>query len=220
MAGCYDVIMGTARKSILLKGRTPEQQSVIKYFISDGGCLSSIITMNDTDFDRILQGKVSSLKIEEMAIAKLGVDPSQIKDVKPIFLDGYYFDEEDKDIFIKTWCKDNVDRCSKYQLSGIFFSQEQLFMYSYLFDLTNLKVSEKTAEYFYHDITSVSVDTVVIEKMRLNKGCLGFLDFSYYTSQFLKMEITTAGKLFSCSVRVENEPAINGMRHLIRERKR
>lgn len=114
--------------------------------------------------------------MQSMALQKLCIDESQVKEINPIFLDGYYFDDEDTDIYIKTG-KDNVDRCSKYQLAYIFFSREQIYLYSYLFDLTNSKITEETVEYFYKDITGISIDTKAREMPVTGKGCTGFMNF-------------------------------------------
>lgn len=199
------------------QGRPQEQINVIDYFQGSGGCLKGAVSgLNDKKFDELLQAKIQPLNIFNQAITKLGVDQSQVQTVNPVFLDGYYFDKNDEGILLAKTGKDGVSRCSKYVLSAILFGEEQLYMYSYCFDLATYEVVERAAEYFYNEVESITV-TTYDEERRFRSGC--FSPTTLGTAQFLVLSLKTGGDDFFVSVRPENMPAINGMRNLIRERK-
>ena len=231
-----------------LKGRTDEQKSIIKYFNKEsggcGGCLGGgLFGTKDKDFDNILHSHIGKLNIYEMALQKLGVDESQIKEIDPILLDGFFFDHPrfigaasvayalgdsvkalDKMEIdpIGTYVKkgaDGVYRFSKYKFSYLLFSIKQLYIYSYRFDLTNFRTYEETVEFFYKDIDSIRVITKVNDRQIYGKGCLGFLDISYETFTYPELQITVPGASFSCSLKTENENTILGLKNLIREKK-
>ena len=211
----------TSALKLMQRGRTEEQQAIIKYFLSEGGCLSSFTVMKDKDFDKLLYDAVSSIDMKERALAKLGLDPTQVGDVNPIFLDGYYFDLDEVEkgnILLKTG-RDDLTRCSSYELTCLLFGREQLYAYSYKFSMINLEVLEEASEFFYNAIDSVEIDTRVTEKLLTGKGCMGALNWRYETSTFLTLKVSVPGNSFICSLRPENEQSLMGLKHLIRDRK-
>jgi len=216
--GCLSALGGLGggakgENTISKVGRPAEQVRVIDYFQSAGGLMG----LNDQGFDQLLQQRIQPLQIFNMAVEKLGVDPSQVQLVKPIFLDGYHFDPNDDGVILAKTGRDGVTRCSKYELSAILFGQEQLYMYSYCFDTATYEVEEKTAEYFYSDVESVSVDTYDTEVRYRAAGCMAKPTLG--TSRFLIVSLQTAGDCFVTAVRPENISAINGLRNLVREKK-
>ena len=206
---------------LMQRGRTDEQQAIIKYFLSDGGCLSSFTVMKDKDFDKLLYDAVSSIDMKGKALAKLGLDPTQVGDVNPIYLDGYYFNpiEVEKGNILLKMGRDDLTRCSSYELTCLLFGREQLYAYSYKFSMINLEVLEEASEFFYSDIDSVEVETKVKEKLLTGKGCTGSLNWRYETNTFLTLKVSVPGNSFICSVRPENEQSLMGLKHLIRDRK-
>jgi hypothetical protein len=199
------------------RSRPREQVDVIDYFQGSGGCMKGAVSgLNDKKFDELLAQRIQPLNIFNMAIAKLGLDPSQVQEVNPVYLDGYYYSRNSEGLLLAKTGKDGITRCSKYVLSAILFGQEQVYMYSYCFDLATYEVEEKAAEYFYSEVESITVSTYDEEK-RYSTGC--FSAPTLGTAQFIVVSLHTGGDAFYTSVRPENMPAINGMRNLIRDRK-
>ena len=245
--GLFASIFGGVGKNALLKaetrGRTEDQDSVIRYFNSEGGCFGGFYGFKDKDFDNMLSGYVKDLNVMQMALKKLCIDESQVQESSPVFLDGYYFDsfrtlgdalltgradvskimgsEGDAiGTYVKVG-KDDLYRFSKYRLSCLLFSADQLYYYSYRFDMTNLNTREETAEFFYKDIDSVQVITKVSDMKVPAKGCLGiFKAPKYETYSYPELIITVPGASFSCSMRTENESSLHGLKNLIRDKKK
>jgi hypothetical protein len=236
MKGLYN----QAQRKVILKlecdKRTKEQIGVIKY-MNTGGC-GSVFGVDDNDFDQILASNVQKLNIYNMAIQRLCVDESDVKEINPVLLDGYFFDRfrflgdaaiaknsliADKNSdSVGTYVKigrDDLIRFSKYKLSCILFGKEQVYFYSYRFDLTNLNVREETAEFFYKDIDSIEVTRKINDRWIEGKGCLGFLKGEYGTFTYPEVRFTVPGNSFSCSMRTENESAIIGLKNLIRTKR-
>jgi len=240
---------GGLAKGALLKaetrGRTDEQQAVIKYFNTEGGCFGGgFFGFKDKDFDKVLEDKVQEFDIYQMALNKLCVEESKVKEISPILLDGYYYDHnrslgdalgtgkmDGKSInvigdsadrvgtYVKAG-KDNLIRFSKYKLTCVLCSVKQMYLYSFRFDLTNLSTREEVVEIFYKDIDSVEVVTRVNDQAIPAKGCLGFLQPpKYETYTYPELKITVPGNFFTCSMRVENENAMMGLKNLIRDKK-
>jgi hypothetical protein len=224
LGGCSTFLEPLAKEAnvkLLQKGRTEDQQAIIKYFHTGGGCGGGFSVLKDKDFDKLLGDTVQSVDVKANAMMKLGVDPAQVNEVSPVFIDGYYVDFKDVekgDIFIKEG-KDDIFRSSSYELACILFGVHQLYIYSYRFSLVNLQTYEEAYEFFYRDIDSISIDTDTREKLTTGKGCLGFLNWRYIPNPSLKLFITVPGSKFSCSMRPELEQSVMGLRNLVRDKK-
>lgn len=206
---------------LLQKARTPEQQAAIKYFLAGGCCGGGLLGWNDREFDSHLAQKVSSVDMHSNALRKFGLDASQVKEIPPIFVDGYFVDWEAVgrgEIFLKEG-KDNLTRASSYQLTCLLAGREQLYSYSYRFSTVNLAEYEEAEEFFYRDIDSVSMDIDTKDKQVPGKGCLGMFNFRYVANPSLKLYITVPGNKFVCAMRPENEQVVMGLRNLIRDKK-
>ena len=88
----------------------------LRYFLNDG-CLQKKPT--DQQYDDLVRSMVTEKKLAnpQTALDKLGVDESEVTEVKPLFLEGFVFG--DKDSYAKIG-KDGKWRSSKYQVSWIF----------------------------------------------------------------------------------------------------
>ena len=135
----------------LYKGRTQEQKEAIRYFVADG-CLAKTIT--DAQYDEMVRKKVDGLKLREKAIAKIGLDESEIQEIAPVNLEGFRFDKA-----YSKYGKDKLWRTSKYEVTWIFASNKQLYAYSYMFNTDEDGKRERTEEYFWKDITNFSTVT-------------------------------------------------------------
>jgi hypothetical protein len=166
----------------LVKGRTDEQQSVIKYFTKPAGCFSKNIS--DEEFDTLVQKKVESMGFKQKALDKIGLDESQVNEIEPVHFENYYGvgmnRESTKDRYWPKylWVKrgiDGIPRTNAYQVSWLFFSDKQVYVYQYTLNLNEDGKNERTEEYFYKDITNFSTasESAEQEEIITKKGCLG-----------------------------------------------
>lgn len=204
-----------------LKGRTPEQQSVIKYFLgSGGGCLSFLSKgMTDEQYDAMVMAKAKGADFKAKALAKIGLDESQVNEIEPIHFEGFQFD--DKKAYAKRG-KDGKWRSSAYQISWILFSSTQVYVYQYTFNMDEDGRNEKSEEYFYKDITNCSTTSDTVEKAVLEKsGCKGEEKLKRETVDSIKFKIVVPGETFFCTTEQNeySEKAVQGMKAKLREKK-
>lgn len=201
----------------LCKGRTEEQKKVIRYFLGGGGCLAS--TLKDAEYDALVQTKAKSMNFKQKALNKIGLDESQVNEIEPVHFEGYCFDE--KKAYAK-WGKDRMWRSSAYQISWIFFSSTQVYVYQYTFNMAEDGKKEVTEEYFYKDITNFSTSSDTVEKEVLDKiSCNGTATYSRKNVDSNRFALVVPGGKFYCSMEQSDytERAIQGMKAKLREKK-
>lgn len=111
--------------------------------------------LSDSDLDRICDQQAKNIKAA--AMKKLGIDEDELKEAKPIIVGGYSFNEKATNILHKQG-KDGMWRSSEYQITIIFFSREQVYSFIRTFSIIDNEKYDKTQEYFYRDIVSVSTE--------------------------------------------------------------
>jgi hypothetical protein len=179
----------------LCKGRTEEQKKVIRYFLGGGGCLSK--TMSDEEYEAAVMAKARSMDFKQKALNKIGLDESQVNEIEPVHFEGYYFDE--KKTYAK-WGKDRKWRSSAYQISWIFFSDTQVYVYQYNFSTS-----------------SDTVEKEVLEKV----SCKGEATYTRKNVDSNRFAMVVPGDKFYCSMEQSDytERAIQGMKAKLREKK-
>jgi len=192
-------------------GKTSEQKKVIKYFVGTG-CLAAFSKISDKEFDNILYRKVSSYDIQQMALERLGLETDQIKAIDPILLDGYVTTSA-----LSCLGADMVPRYSEYSLTCLLFSDAQLYRYTFIFSLIDDSTLEYTDEYFYADVTALSVSKDNNVKY-YKKGCLGS-DANIVKFVTPAFKLVVPGDSFNCVMREENEPSVFAMMAKLREKK-
>ena len=204
-----------------MKGRTPEQKKVIKYFYGEGGCLSFLSPgLKDEDYDAMVQAKAKSIDFRQKALNKIGLDESQVSEIEPVHFEGYWFDE--KKTFAKWGKNDKEWRSSAYQVTWIFFSSSQIYVYQYTFNMDEDGKKETTEEYFYKDITNFSTTSDTIEKEVLDKvSCKGDATYKRKNVDANRFSIIVPGDRLNCSMDQNDytERAIQGMKAKLREKK-
>jgi len=205
--------MGVSRH--LLKGKTPDQQKVVKYF-ADSGCLAGLTRMKDEVFDQMLLDKINSLNLKQRALGKIGLDEDQLKEIPPVNLYGFHYSN---DVFTRVG-KDGKPRSSKYDIAWLFFSNTQVYMYTYVLDMTSDSKEEKAEEYFYKDIVSFTTSDESIEANKPS-GCMGSGTTKVKTDyNFFKMAITSGDKFGVSTTGVPDaESAVSAMKQKLREKK-
>jgi len=200
-----------------LKGRTPEQQKVIKYFYGAGGCLKKCIS--DEEYESMVMAKAKSIDFKAKALSKIGLDESQVNEVAPIHFENYVYDA--KDAYAK-YGKDSQWRSSAFQVSWLFFSSTQVYVYRYTFNMDEDGKEEKTEEYFYKDITNFSTTSDTVEKVVPGKtSCTGKTSFVRSNVDENRFQLTVPGEKFFCAMKQNDytEKAIQGMKAKLREKK-
>jgi len=189
---------------------TAEQKKAIGYFNPKGGCpggcIEALTGMKDADYEQMVVAKLNSLNLKQKAIAKIGLDEDQLKEIPPIFFHGYHFIDKNNPSY--RLGKDNRVRSSKYDATWLFFSGTQVYMYQYIFDMLEDWRKESTEEYFYKDITNFSTAT---ETVSVNGK-------SVTVNQF---QLVVPGDKFYCSTTgvPDADRAINAMKQKLREKK-
>lgn len=214
------VVDAAAKKAEMnraLKGRTPEQQKVIKYFYGAGGCLSK--GMTDEEYDSMVRAKANSIDFKQRALSRIGLDESQVNEIEPVHFEGYYFD--DKRTYAKPG-RDRIWRSSAYQITWLFFSDTQVYVYQYTFNMDEDGKREKTEEYFYKDITNFSTLSDSVEKEVVDKvSCTGKTTYVRQSVDYNSFRLVVPGESLLCSMYQNDytERAIQGMKAKLREKK-
>lgn len=200
-----------------LKGRTSDQQKVIKYFYDDGGCLSK--GLKDEEYEAMVMARAKSMDFRKKALDKIGLDESQVSEIEPVHFEDYYFDE--KKTFAK-YGKDRKWRSSAFQITWIFFSSTQIYVYQYTFNMDEDGKKERTEDYFYKDVTNFSTSTETIEKeVPLKTSCKGDTTYGRKNVDNSIFSIIVPGDKLICAMEQSEyaEKAIQGMKAKLREKK-
>lgn len=202
-----------------MKGRTPEQKQVIKYFYGAGGCLGG--KLNDEQYESLVMSKIQGVDFKRKALNKLGLDESQVTEVRPLEFRGYYFNPK------KTYSKWSMSMrkwvSSAYQISWIFFSGEQVYIYQYTYHMDEDTKQEKVEEYFYKDITNISASSDTEEFYVPDKvSCNGTATYARKNVETSNVSFVVPGERFNCAMTTateENEQSVQAMRAKLREKK-
>ena len=201
-----------------LSGKTEDQKKIIKYFWGSGGCLSK--GLSDEEYESMVMAKARSIDFRKKALNKIGLDESQVNEVAPIHFEGYIFDD------IKAFARrgrDGLWRSSKYQITWLFFSSTQVYVYYYTFNMDSADAKEKAEEFFYKDIINCTTVSDTVEKRvpYQKGGCKGGVQYKSTTVEMNKFALTLPGDKFYCAMKQNDytEKAIQGMKAKLREKK-
>lgn len=197
-----------------VKGITDDQKAVLRYFLNEP-CWLCKKPISDEEYDAMVMKELKKTDFKKRALEKIGLDEDQLKEIEPVHFEGFVYDDNS---FSKKSEKDGLWCSSKYQVSWLFFSSTQLYLYQNTFNMDRHDKKELTLEYFYKDITNFtsSSDTVqsrvwdykehktVIEKINSNR-----------------FMVVVPGDKFYCSLKQNDdyERAIQGMKAMLREKK-
>ena len=149
-----------------------------------------------------------------MALNKIGLDEDQVKEIEPVHFEGYVFD----DTALQKCGADKLWRSSKYQVSWIFFSDTQVYVYQYTFFMDEDGKNQRTEEYFYKDVTNFSTVSETEELPTYDPKKDKMVLENVHTNRFA---ITVPGDRFYCALNQNDytEAAIQGMKAKLREKK-
>ena len=199
----------------MLKGKTPEQQRVIKYF-EDSGCFASLTGMKDEEYDSLLQKKINDLNPKKRALQRIGLDDDQLKEIPPVNLYGYHYGDEAH----SKRGSDGRSRSSKYDVAWLFFSDTQVYLYTYVLDMAGDSKIERAEEFFYKDVVSFSTYSEST-KVNVSGGCMGGGDQQATVEwESFQMSVTSGEKFRVSTTGVAGaEKSVSGMKQKLREKK-
>lgn len=191
--------------------RTEEQKKVIRYFLNEKGCLYDH-RMKDGEYDAIVANYINQ-DHRSKALSRIGLDEDELKEIEPICFHGYDFSRA-----YARKGSDGLWRSSSYQISWLFFSANQVYLYQ---ETINFDCDEKrtsTEELFYKDVTSFSATTET-EEIIDSYNADGTEKHANVESN--KFKIVVPGDKFFAAMQLtpENERAIQGMKNKLREKK-
>lgn len=201
-----------ATKEVLKQqSRSGEQEKVIRYFLNDAGCLYDH-RMKDSEYDEMVK-KYLNQDHRAKALAKIGLDEDELKEIDPIFLHNWNY--------TKAYARRGADgkwRSSSYQITYLFFSATQVYFYQETinFDCDERRVS--TEELYYKDVTSFSTTT---ETEEIVSGYTKEGNEIHTNIESTKFKITVPGDKFYAAMEPtpEIERAIQGLKAKLREKK-
>ncbi|MFO8087955.1 MAG: hypothetical protein R6T91_09190 [Bacteroidales bacterium] len=197
------------------KNRPDEQKKVIRYFAVDG-CLKK--TISDQQYDEIVKSHVHKRDFKNEALDKIGLDESEVQEIEPVNFEGWAYDSEQFNNSFTKRGKDDNYRSSAYQVSWLFFSSTQVFLYRNTMHFDKDDKSILTEEYFYKDITNFATSTDTVETpywdSKKNKVLMENIDSSRFA-------ITVPGDKFYCALEQNDytDRAIRAMKAKLREKK-
>ena len=110
----------------------------------------------DHEYDEYYQRTVAQMNLRASAMLKIGISEEQLCDVQPFFIYGAILNGA------QDWYRTDsmgVIRADHNEITWLFFSKDQVYLYDIKFRLTSPKRSETTQEFFYSDIVSVTIGT-------------------------------------------------------------
>jgi hypothetical protein len=188
------------------RGKSEEQQKVIKYFVAQDGCISKKIS--DDEYLSMVMRKRDSIDFRAKALSKIGLDEEEVNEIAPAMFEGFVY----KNAYAKKRANGKWVS-SAYQVAWVFFSATQVYIYRNTFNMDENKKSESTDEFFYRDVTSFSTSS----ETETAHG-LGDQKFEVETNKFCM--VVPGDKLYVSMDGVkDSESIIQGMKHKLREKK-
>jgi hypothetical protein len=212
--GCFGLTDSSELKK-MLKGRTPEQQKAIRYLNGGSGCLKK--KLPDEEYESMIMEKAKSMDFKKKALDKIGLDESQVNEVAPIHFEDYVFDTN----IASKRGKDSLWRSAKYQISWIFFSSTQVYVYQHTFSMDKDEKKEETEEYFYKDITNFTTTSDTVETEETKYNCMGKETRIRTNIDANRFTLASSGGKLYCAMKQNDytEKAIQGMKAKLREKK-
>lgn len=187
------------------QGKSPDQVKTIEYFCKEG-CMTK--TISDEEYLQMVRAKRDAMNFKKKALDKIGLDEDEVSEIPPAMFEGF--------VYKNAYAKQNASGkwvSSAYQVSWVFFSSTQVYLYSYTFNMDEDKKNERTDEFFYKDVTSFST----LSESDTAHG-LGGNTFEVTSEQFAM--VVPGDKLFLAMGDIQDADAIiQAMKQKLREKK-
>ena len=208
----------------LFKDRSDNEKEALKFFcgIPVGGCIVKKYLTGDA-YMALLEAKKGNVDYKQKAIKKLGIDEDMAKEIDPIFFEGFLFEFPKTDPFKQY--HENKAYSSMWELTWLFFGEEQVYVYNYSFDTTDAITQERTQEYFYSDITAFTTESRSdVSKVWVTKGsgCSSSKEYKDKTTNFDIFKIVVPGESHKIAYpgTEEADQSVSAMKQKLRDMKR
>ncbi len=165
--------------------------------------------MSDSEYEKLVQARIESLKVEKLGLQRLGLDEEQISEIRPIILSGKVITDGSLTVYNKD---SHQIHSSTHYVTLLYFTDEQLFVYKIQFDMCCNMQDEWTSELFYVDICDVSS---YINNNILSVG----QDKIEYSSIEVSIVATNSKMSFTLEGNADRFASIQAMKQKIREKK-
>ena len=203
----------------LMTNRTPDQKEALKYFYHMKGCIFGHL-LSDQEYDQMVMKIVNSTDWKKKALAKIGMEEEDVQEVRPIHFEGFDYTPKSSMSYLG---KDGKWRSSHYQISWLFCSATQVYVWQYTLSTIDDTKKERTEEYFYKDITNFSTMTETVEKeVPVKTTCKGEVIFEKKNVEDRQFSIIVPGDRLNCQMETETdelEASIQGLKAKLREKK-
>ena len=185
-------------------GKTPDQIKTIRYFVD-----TMFGKFTDPEYEQYVNSIVLRESSKETAMNKLGIDEDQVNEIEPLMMEGYDFNDN---TYSKRVGNDWVS--SAYQLTWLFFSAEQLYIYTRHFYMDETREDEDTQEYFYKDITAFKTGSKTVDQFDKLTNARSTVNTETFS-------IVVPGDTVDVALRNSHSlnDRIQGMKQLLREKK-
>lgn len=127
-AAAADAVAKQQEMQMLLRGKTSEQQAVIKFFYgASGGCMHAG-GMTVEEYQKKVQAKRDALNTKAMALRKLGIEEEEVKEIAPVTFEGYIFNDKVDNLVARATANTWVS--SEYMITWLFFGEREVFIYT------------------------------------------------------------------------------------------
>ena len=182
------------------------------YFADYGCCLLFLSfifrlkQLTDAQYDAAVRSELQGM--QQKALDKLGIDIDEVKEIEPIIIDGYVYENSKFPLWYKKG-EDGLWRTNVYKVVYLFFSQNEVHSYTCEYCTTQEQKSESTDVYFYQDIVSASTESAV--------STIGNEQIQYESFKLT----TSGGTSLRAAVRDSElaQRSISAMRQLLRAKK-
>lgn len=171
----------------------------------------------ESKIDKLFKTAIAEDNFENFAIEKLGVNSNDVRIISPIFIAGYYYDDIGNCSTEYVLGNDGKYCSDSYEYTIILFSETQLFILSYRYNVTANVSDISMDEYFYQDIVSISTSS---EKVVKKQDAYGNPIVTFNVENLVMT--TKGGTTAKCSVLATDsstQQSITAMKHLLREKK-
>lgn len=219
----------------LQEARDDNQKKAISYFYGETeqkqkkGCFKKQkfgFKYSDKDYVDLIDYYVNMLSLDAKSLEALGIDFSEVQEIPPVTLKGYYYGKINNTETVARRGEDKYWRSSGYQVTRLYFSDKQMFAYTIMFDTRTNERLEETAEIFYKDIVSFDAvtekDERQIEKFS-KKGCFkkasSSIEYEEVEYQSFKLCVKGDAIKYSMNSNEERKQVLQALKAKIREQK-
>lgn len=208
----------------LLKGKSAEQVKALKFFCGvpiKQGCFNKEY-LTESAYMAILQAKRGQGSLRDRALQKLGVDEDQVKEIDPVCFEGFRYEYAKLEPY--TAFRGSSFYASMYEVTWLFFGDEQVYVYNHAFDTTDETLSDTTQEYFYTDITAFATRSDSVQRkvwVVTKSGCSSSRESQMKNVKTELFRIVVPGEAFECAYKDDGNASkqVAAMKQKLREMK-